>query len=115
MEKKIKYQEIEITRLSGQSGLAESKFTLDNEYKKVTGVRAYLLANGGQSYIRIGLKDREVTYHNLTPNADWLPGVDYFYKPLYIENKGQDFYLSTHLPAANASDLKLSVVFRLEN
>lgn len=110
----LRYQTIEIDRGIGESGYAEEPVTLDKSYGKVTGVRAYLVADGGQAYIKIGLKDRNYMLHNASPNADWAPNVDYFYKPLNIRHHGQDFFVITDLPAANAAALKLILVFRLE-
>ena len=112
----IKYETKEVIRAIGESGLSEEKVTIDKAYKKITGVRAYTLTDGGLPYHEIGLKDRETTFHNLTPDEDWAPTVDYFYKPLNIVNRGQDFFISTKLPTAAAgTDLKIQLVFRLEN
>ena len=106
----------EVIRAIGESGLSEEKVTIDKAYKKITGVRAYTLTGGDLPYHEIGLKDRETTFHNLSPNEDWAPAVDYWYKPLNIENRGQDFYISTMLPqAAATTDLKIQLVFKLEN
>lgn len=112
----IKYETKEVIRSIGESGLLDEKITIDKAYDKITGVRAYLLTNGDEPYIEIGLKDRETTYHNLSPNADWSPTVDYWYKPLNIENRGQDFFISTSLPqAAVTTAVKVQLVFKLEN
>lgn len=111
----IRYQTIEVIRANGASTPADEKFKFDPEYKRVTGVRAYLVADGGQTHIEIALKDRSKTYHNLSPDEDWKPTVGYFYKPLNIIHQAEDFYITTKLPAANTSELKLIVVFTLEN
>ena len=113
--KTIKHQSIEVIRANAATSSSDFSFKLDPEYKKITGVRAYLVANGGQSHIEIAFKDREHTIHHYTPNVDWAPTVDYWYKPLAEDNRNQDFFISTKLPVANTSELKLIVVFRLEN
>jgi hypothetical protein len=114
MENTIKHQSIEVIRPSGVTGPVDFLFKLDPEYPKITGVRGYLVENGGQSYIEIAFKDRTHTIHHYTPDADWAPVVDYWYKPLSEENQNQDFFISTKLPIVNTSELKLIVVFRLE-
>lgn len=100
----------------GVSTLSEKSVNIDNSYKKITGVRAYTLTDGDLPYYEIGLKDRDQVYHNLSNNADWAPVVGHQYKPLNIENRGQDFIISIKPAQAVATtELKVHLVFVLEN
>jgi hypothetical protein len=111
---KIRYQSVEITRSNGDSGYSEESFNLDHAYNRITGVRAYVQANGGQASQDFALKDKDEMYHNLTPSQDWAPTVDFWYKPLNIDHRGQQMTIGTKLPGTNTSESKYVFVFKLE-
>ncbi len=112
---KIKYESIKVTRTIGDTGLEDFRFQLDPAYDRIVGMRGYLLVNGDEPYLEVGLKNREETFHNLTPHEDWKPLTGEFYKPVNIEYRGQDFYLQTNVPQAVATaDLVFIVVFVLQ-
>lgn len=116
MRKSIKYAKKEITVAIAASGVSDHRITLDRSYGKITGVRAYTLTDGDLPYYELGLRDNETNHHHLTCNADWQPELGHQYKPLNIENIGQDFTVSVNAPQAVATtDLLVQLVFVLEN
>lgn len=114
--KSIKYAKKEITIAIGASGISDYRVSLDRSYSKISGVRAYTLTDGSLPYFELGFRDNETNHHHTTCNQDWQPELGHQYKPLNIENIGQDFTISVNAPQAVANtDLKIQLVFVLEN
>ena len=110
---RFNYQKVEVTRAIGSTGIAEQKFVIDKYYNRILGARAYVLSINTPTYVNIGLKDRDEQYHQLTPDADWQDN-ERLYKPLNIENRGQDFFLQTEATAAvSGKDILVVVVLQV--
>lgn len=115
-----KYQTKEISIAAGGAANAQDfDIDLDAAYQHCTGVAVHEKLNGGISGYDIGISDDNATYHHLTDKRNWLAGdavsPNEKYKLMYVPNQGQKVKVRVKPDAVTVSELKLQVVFRLEN
>lgn len=114
-----KYQTKDITIASGVTSTQDFDVELDKAYRHCTGIAVYEKANGGISSYDLGVADDNTTYHHLADKKNWLAGdavsPNEKFKLIYISNQGQSVKVRIKPDAETVSELKVQVVFRLEN
>lgn len=113
--KKVRYQSEIITLASGTpAGLYDRDINIDREYTEIEGAAIYPISDGGIDNYRVGFKDAEKIYHNITSKTDWQPiAVERYKKIGPIENRGQKFTVLVANAQVLASELKFEIVFLL--
>lgn len=114
-----KYQTKEISIAAGVTATQDFDIELDKAYRHCTGIAVHEKLDGGISSYDVGIADDNTTYHHLTDKDNWLAGdavsPNEKYKLLYIPNNGQSVKVRIKPDAETVSELKVQVVFRLEN
>lgn len=114
-----KYQTKDITIGIGVSSTQDFDVELDKAYRHCTGIAVHEKKNGGISSYDVGIADDNATYHHLTDKKHWLAGESVSpnekHKLIYVPNLGQSVKVRIRPDEETVSELKLQVVFRLEN
>lgn len=114
-----KYQTKDISIAAGVASTQDFDVEIDKAYRHCTGIAVYEKKNGGISSYDIGIADDNTTFHHLTDKKDWLAGESVSpnekHKLIYIPNLGQSVKVRIKPDAETVSELKIQVVFRLEN
>lgn len=114
-----KYQTKDITIAAGVASTQDFDIELDKAYRHCTGIAVHEKKNGGISSYDVGIADDNTTYHHLTDKKNWLAGdavsPNEKFKLIYVPNQGQSVKVRIKPDVETVSELKVQVVFRLEN
>jgi|GEM_PF-5448940 len=123
MQKKYKYQTrlVTIPSATAAGSTTDTGVTLDRSYDVCTGISVQQVSDGGiaNAYYRVGFKDENNTYQNLTHVGNLKAGDAVAPNEKYLDvnipiTDGQQFDIQTNIPAVLVTDLIYEVSFRLE-
>lgn len=118
MNKKIKYQSIQVNLKQGFNGRFDHKVLLDHTFPKVTGIAFVEPMSNNESYA-IGIGDSSEEYHSLSHKNLWIIGSNVppndRYKNLTIDLLAdRPLYIKIDAESPLGQDVDFEVYFKTE-